>query len=203
MTGIQDMLDNDQLFKSDFCSDTTIARLRGAPADVLRVVLRYLFENIRFSAVSSPREWRPQGSPQPLVVIGRFDARGRMSGSRFGLCTDSDQHESVGADAMYVWASDDLVGRGSDWVPWRNNKRRLKIPVAVFRNGAWQVRVSQVLDSTGFLQRAREVESFGPTRGAEERLLPTLRALGHIPGFITPRAVDLFLHPDQATNIPR
>ena len=31
MTGIHDMLNNDQVFKADFCSDTTIARLRGAP----------------------------------------------------------------------------------------------------------------------------------------------------------------------------
>ena len=196
MTGIHDMLNNDQVFKADFCSDTTIARLRGAPPDVLRTVLRDFFDNINFSAVSSPRQWTPQGSPQPLVVIGRLDANGCMKGTRFGFCTDSDQHEDIAADAIYLWATEDLVGPGSDWVPWRRNKRRLKTPVAVCRNSGWEVRVSQLLDSTGFLNRAGEVQSFGPTKGAEERLRTIQRSLGHIPGFITPRAVDMLRHPD-------
>lgn len=197
MTSIQDMLSDDQAFEANFCSDTTIARLRGMPPDVLRAVLRYFFENINFSAVSSPREWStPHGGPQPVVVIGKLHANGAMAGTRFGLCTDTKQHEDNAADAIYVWATEDLVGPGSDWVPWRNNKRRLKMPVAVCRNSGWEVRVSQVLDATGFLNRASEVQSFGPTRGAEERLRTILRSLGHIPGFITPRAVDVLRHPD-------
>ena len=197
MTSIQDMLSDDQAFEADFCSDTTIARLRGVPPDVLRAVLRYFFENINFSAVSSPRKWSaPHGGPQPVVVFGKLVAHGAMAGTRFGLCTDTNEHEDKPAEALYVWATEDLVGSGSDWVPWRNNKRRLKNSVAVCRNSGWEVRVSQVLDATGFLNRASEVQSFGPTRGAEERLRTILRSLGHIPGFITPRAVDMLRHPD-------
>lgn len=196
MIRIQDMLSDDQVFEANFCSATTIARLRGAPANMLQVVLRFLFENIRFSAVSSPRQWTPQGSPQPVVVIGKLGAHGRMIGTRFGLCTDGNQHEYNAADAIYVWATEDLVGPGSDWVPWRHDIRRLKTPVAVSQHGRWEVHVTQVLDSTGFLNRAGEVKSFGPTISAEEKLAPILRDLGHIPGFITPKAVDVLRHPD-------
>lgn len=196
MTRIQDMLRDDKVFQSNFCSDTTIARLRGAPSSVLRVVLRYFFEEITFSAVSSPMQWTPQGSPQPVVAIGKLDANGRMRSPRFGLCTDANRHEDHPADALYVWATEDLVGPGSDWVPWRNNKRRLKIPVAARRNSGWEVHVSQVLDPTGFLNRVGEVQSFGPTIRAEGNFAPILRHLGHIPGFITPRAVDILRHPD-------
>jgi len=203
MVNIDDMLQNDDDFMHQFCSNTTVERMASTPAWVLREVVGYLFHSIGFCAAASPRIWEPLGSPQPLLTIGYLWANGVIKGRRtvqgdddfrFGLCAPVGSDQTDDPQAIHLWAARDLTGNGGVWEDWRNQKLRLANPVALRRYGEWEVNIGTVLDGTGFLERAGRVECYGPIGLAQDRFEPVLQQLEQDPGFITPKAIDTLRH---------
>lgn len=204
---------DDETFWDNFCTDTTVDRLRNIPLSVLRESVRYLYHHVGFGAAASPRLWTPYVSPQPVVVFGKMARNGRTFGRRFGLCTDTDRHSSEAANALYVWADKLLIDGFSShssgeraraqWVNWRHERRfRLKMPIAELRGGAWQIDIEKDEILSDFLERIRSTsDSMIPTEAAVFDFRPVMQALGQSLSFITPLAVDIHRHPEDYASL--
>mgnify|MGYP000052238961 CR=1 FL=1 len=202
MVNIHDMLGNDDIFLQHFCSETTLERMGGMPAWVLREVVKYIFDNVAFRAAASPRQWTPEKSPQPLISVGFLTANGSIKGKRkrsdeefrFGLCTNVACGESGDVQALHLWAGQCLTEGGPIWESWREAKCRLASPVAEKIGGTWVVKIADILPKTRFIEKAKEVGNYVPTRAAQSRLEPILRQIGQCPSFMAPRAIDTYRH---------
>lgn len=200
---------DDGTFRDNFCTDTTVDRLRNIPLGVLREVVRYFYHHVGFGVAASPRLWTPHASPQPVLVFGKMARNGRTYGRRFGLCTDTDWHSTESTDALYVWVDQLLIddfsshssgGRGrAQWVNWRKERRfRLKMPIAELREGAWRIDIEKNEVLLECLERIRSNSGLmTPTEQAVHDFRPVVQALGQSLSFITPLAVDRRRHPEE------
>ena len=87
----------DQAFIERYCAPPagkypgTVDRLGNVPIAVARCVLDRLARILPHGAHATPMLWTPPSNPQPVVVIGGFNAVGSIVGPKAGLCNVDNQ----------------------------------------------------------------------------------------------------------------
>jgi hypothetical protein len=124
----------DQAFIDRYCSvgsamhPGTKSRLGTVAVATARCVLNRLAEILPDWAHATPGLWTPQACPQPIIVIGKMYADGRIAHRcqsngllpRIGLCA-VDGHLFLFADKDTILAFGFAV---AGWVPWRTGVLR-------------------------------------------------------------------------------
>ncbi len=166
----------DQAFLDRYCSTDrhrrngriitgTATRLAGVKVSVARCVLNYLTQRLPNTDHVTPG-WN--GTPRPLVVIGKMDGNRDIQRPRCGLC--------VVDDHLYLWTDAERVPASTDgangWVPWRQHDGKQSVRfdwklVCTCQNGA-HCTLPKELD--GFLKELNEV--IGPSKQLDAPVVP-------------------------------
>ena len=118
-TTIFDLLEDNEIFKKDFCTNVTLSRLEGVPVSALRRTVKQLADLLPRSAWTSPEVWSPTTAPMPVLVIGRLDKGGKVLASKVALAVMDGQLRLVAEeqDVAEAKCSPD------NWEPWSISRR--------------------------------------------------------------------------------
>ena len=222
-----EILSCDALFCKHYCLPHVESNLGKIPTAIYRKVVLELYRVLPFSHAASPRFWTPEGSEQPLLVIGKMDAKGRMQGARFGLTADIGSHKPRSTKKMYFWMgvqiTTDLHKRdpsfgtisSHNFEEWRAVKGKpadetasvlTSVPLTIYQHSSWFVNAleaSNLNDHDFDWSVLPEVIDYtSRSDGANQTFNPICDDLGLHQNAVTPLVIDQLRHPEYGVVEP-